>query len=162
MGGGPDAQHGMDCFGFECELMINIKCNVKAEIRNRQGALLEVRKATNLVVNTGLQLVRDLLGGTGYRPNQMQAGDGTSATTATMTELENSVVTKDIDRRSQSTYSVEFQTLLETGDGNGYTLSEIGTFQGSTMLARAIISPSISKTSAIQVTLSHIFTISAS
>ncbi len=142
--------------------MINIETNVKAIIMDAEGRILEIRKAKNLVVNSGLQLVRDLLGGTGFRPDKMQAGTGTSATTASMSSLQNSVVTKTIDRRIPETYGIEFQAVLDTTDANGYELSEVGTFQNNTMIARALISPTITKSSSIQVTLSHIFTISAS
>jgi len=142
--------------------MIDISSNVFLTIRDKDWNLLETRSAKNLVVNCGLQLVRDMLGGTGYRLDQMQVGTGTSATAPSNTTLGTSVLTKDIDRRIQLTYGIEFQTLIDIDEANGYTLSEIGTFQQNTMVARALISPTISKTDAIQVTLSHVFTISAS
>lgn len=136
--------------------------NVYAAVRSRDGRLLRLIRSRNLVVNSGLTLVRDFLGGMGFRPDSIQVGTGTSATTAGMEALQQSRVTKAIDRRIATGYSMEFQALLLTSEGNGYTLSEIGTFRGSTMIARALISPAIEKTDLIQVTLGHIFTVAAS
>lgn len=142
--------------------MIRLDWNVYAVVRDPGGKVLRVVRAKNLVVNTGLVQIRDLLGGRGFRADSIQVGTGTSSTTAGMTALENMVATKTIDRRIATGYAMEFQSLLLTSEANGYTLAEIGTFKGSTMLARALISPTISKTALIQVTLGHIFTVAAS
>lgn len=142
--------------------MINIDSNVYAIVHDKDGRLLRVVRAKNLVVNDGLTLIGDLLGGINFRPDAIQVGTGTSSTTATMTALESSVHTKIIERRIRSGFSLEFQALLLTSEANGNTLSEIGTFKGSTMVARALISPAISKTNLIQVTLGHVFTVAAS
>lgn len=128
---------------------------------DREGRILEVQKAHNLAVNNCLVLARDLFGGTGFRPDKMEAGTGTGATTPSMNALENSVISKFIDRRVNLTYGIEFQALIENDEANGYTLSELGTFKGTLLLARALITPTIEKTSSIQVLLSHIFTFSA-
>jgi len=142
--------------------MIRMESNVYVVAREASSGLIVARRrARNLVVNTGLQLARDLLGGTGFRPDTMQVGTDTSATSASTTALGNTVATKTIERRVEQTYGIEFQALLGTADANGYSLAEVGTLEGSTLLARALISPAIAKTALLQVTLSHIITFTA-
>lgn len=142
--------------------MIKAHYNVTATVRDRDtGDIVQVSCGKNRVVNVGLQLLRDLLGGTASRPDQMQAGVGTVETTAGMTELQSSVITKTISRRVQKTYGVELQAIIDYTESNGYTLSEVGCFQQATMVARALLSPTIEKTISKQVTLSHILTFEA-
>lgn len=141
--------------------MVKVRCNVKAEIRNESGELLETRRAKNLVVNTGLVAIKDLFAGVGSRANKMQVGTGTTAADATDTSLVSTLLTKDITRRIEGTYSVTYQALVGLSEGNGNDLSEVGTFCDSVMFARAVLDPVISKTSSIQVTLSHVFTFEA-
>jgi hypothetical protein len=137
--------------------MITIEGNVILGIWTANGRLLEVRKMKNRLVNTGKQEIRDLLGGTGFRPTHMQIGTGIGATTDSMVQLQASKVTKIIDRRVRLQFAVEFQSLVETSEGNNNEMAEVGTFRDSVMLARALIQPTITKTSSIQITMSHIF-----
>jgi hypothetical protein len=139
---------------------VKVFYNVTATVREN-GKVVQVSKGRNSIVTTGLQLLRDLLGGTGSRPDEMQVGTGTTATTTSMTALVSSVLTKTISRRIQKTYGVELQALVGTTEANGYTLSEVGCFQQDTMVGRAIISPTIEKTVAKEVTLSHVITFEA-
>ena len=140
---------------------MKISYNVEARVSSLNGDLLFVARGRNLVVNTGLGLIRDLLGGTALRPDRMKAGTGTGATTATMTDLQTPVVTKYMDRRISSGYGIQFQALIESDEANGNTLSEVGTFQNTIMVARALISPTIVKTSGVLVTMLHTISFSA-
>ena len=142
--------------------MFKVNSNVFLTVRDREGMVLRRVAAKNLVVNAGLSLITDWIGGLGFRADTIQVGTGTASTTATMTALGASVATKTIERRVKTGYSMSLQALLLTTEGNGSTLAEIGTFKGSTMIARALISPTIAKTDLISVTLEHIFTVSAS
>jgi len=92
----------------------------------------------------------------------MKVGTGTTAPAAGDTDLATPVagVSFTVNRRQNVTHGVDLQALIGAGEANGNELAEVGTFEGTTLIARALISPTISKTGAIQVTLSHEFTFS--
>ena len=114
--------------------------------------LVAESKTHNRVVAVGLDLVRDLLGGVKPRPDTIKVGTGTTAVLATDTDLETSVFQKVISRRLLEDARITFHMLMETTEGNGNTISEVGLFSGSTMVNRSILSPTIAKTSAIFLT----------
>ena len=126
------------------------------------GRVLYVSRGKNLLVTTGRNLVRSLLGGTAIPPTDLKVGTGTTSPAAGDTDLETAVLTKIIDRRLDVSFGVTFQSIIGTGEANGNTLSEVGTFSGLILVARALITPTISKTAAIQVTLEHTFTVASS
>jgi len=113
----------------------------------------------NMVVNAGLNLVRDLLGGVALRPDKIAVGTGTTATVAGDTALGTETFRKLMARRIDAAQEITFQMLMETTEGNGVTVWEIGTFQNETMLARAVLSTGQVKNSGIQLTIAHQFTL---
>ena len=119
--------------------------NVTVEIKTPAGELLQVIKAKNRIPDDGLNYFRDLAGGAGGRPNYQAIGPGSAAP----------VLSKEIDRRIDADKEVTFQTIFLAGEGNGNTISEIGLFYGSVLIARAILSPTIEKTSEFELTISH-------
>jgi len=134
--------------------------NVRVEVRcARTGALLDRIVAANKIVNNGLLLARDLFGGVGMRPDEIALGTGTGATTDAQASLTAEVFRKTIDRRDNSgTYGIDFQAFVDTGDANGFTLAEVGLFESETLVGRAILSPTVAKTSAITLTVSYVVT----
>jgi hypothetical protein len=144
--------------GSQLSVQANVTCYVR-DAKTRE--LLRVVKAKNLLVNTGRVLVRDLLGGTGFRPTEQAIGASATAPTAGDTDLGSKTLTKTIDRRIEQTYGIDFQTLIETGEGNGTTIAEVGIFEGATLIARSVLGTAIPKTAAIEVTVSHVLTVNA-
>ena len=140
---------------------VDVSYNVEVQVKDLSGKIISISRGKNLVVKTGLGLLRDLIGGTGLRPDRMKAGTGVSATTAGMTDLETAVITKTMDRRIDSGYGIQFQAIIDSGEANGNTLAEVGTFQNTTMVARSLISPTIEKTALVIVTMIHTISFSA-
>jgi hypothetical protein len=136
--------------------------NIIVEIRKAgTDEVLGYSYGRNLVVDAGLNEIRDLLGGSGFEPDEMAVGSNNAAVQSTDTALGTETFRKAIDRRIPEEKKVTFQILLTANDGNG-TLREAGLFEQSTLYARALISPEVEKTTSIDVTISHEITIASS
>lgn len=108
---------------------IQVKGNVVVELRDAAtGRLLRREERHNLVVNTGLQLLRDMLGGLRRWPTHMAIGTGTTAVLATDTEMENQAYQDLITRRVQQTYGVRFQLYVpaDASSANDKAITEAG------------------------------------
>lgn len=125
----------------------------------------------NLVVDTGLNLFRDMILGTGQRPSHLGVGTDSTAAAAGNTDLGTEVFRALITRRTSSiTKQAKFETFLGTDDANGNALVEAGLGQTGlqngdagdpwTLIARATHGV-INKTVSIQVTYSWTLTLSA-
>ena len=140
-----------------------------SEIAIRTNVLIKVEtvtevsyiRAKNLVVNTGLNMVRDLLGGNALRPSHIGVGTGTTSPVAGDTAIQSEVFRGLITRRIPSPQSIRFQLFLGTGDANGNNLAEAGLLEtgiqnGSAgdpaLLVARVTYTAINKTSAQEVT----------
>jgi len=121
--------------------------------------LVQESRTHNLIVASGLDYIRDMLEGVVPRPDTIKVGTGSTAVLSTNTDLETSVFSKVISRRYPEAAKITYQMLMETSEGNGNTIAEVGLFGSSTLIARAVISPTIAKTSAILLTVAHEITI---
>jgi hypothetical protein len=83
-------------------------------------------EARNLVVDDGIGLVRDLLGGTGHRPSHIGLGTGVTAPAAGDTAIETEQYRDVITRRDQLAAGIDFQLFLGLNEGNGFTYTEAG------------------------------------
>jgi hypothetical protein len=136
------------------------------EIHDLGGNLLDSGEAGNLVVNTGLDLLRDCVGGDFHKaPTHLWLGTNATAaaagdTTATIT----GPYKKAITARVRGTRNVSFQTFVGSTEGNGVTYNEAGlvtTFNAiDTLFARVAITP-IPKTAAVTVTFTWVITVGA-
>lgn len=110
----------------------------------------------NLVVNTGLGHLLDLLDGTTGTPlalAKLALGTGTSASTSTMTVLESEGFRKNINQIKREELSIKTLTMLEMSEAIG-TWTEAGLFLSDatdsantgTLFSRVIFSPSVVKT----------------
>jgi hypothetical protein len=130
--------------------------NVEVELRDvRTGEVVGRSRTHNLVVTSGLNLVRDLLANSGRAPNCIALGTGNSATTMAMTALEAEVYRGYMTRRELSSASVRYQLFLDAAipPGQPYTIQEVGIFSGGsfygsgtpstggTLFARAVLTP---------------------
>lgn len=87
---------------------------------------LEIIKTRNLIVTDGIELVRDLLGGTGHRPSHIELGTGLTAVVAGDEEVETPQYRDEMTRRDELAAAIEFQLFLGLNDGNGFTYTEAG------------------------------------
>lgn len=138
-----------------------------AEIRDaKTGDLLETRVRKNLVVDSGLNLLRDMLGDDRNKaPNYFYLG--TNATAAQASDTVSTITspfTKVFTARVQGNKAITFQTFVTADEANGMTWKEAGlvnTYDGTdTLFARVAITP-IVKTAAVTVTFSWSITLSA-
>lgn len=126
------------------------------------------RKTDNLVVNKGLDLIRDLIGGNlEQAPTHIEVGTNNTAPTNNDTTINTEtsprfreVITTRIQNASFP--KINLQLFIPAADANGNILREAGIFNDDTigdMLSRVLISPEIIKDSSTQVTLDWEFTI---
>lgn len=130
----------------------------------------------NLIVTTGIESIRDLIGGTGFRPSHIELGTGTTAVAAADGTtyggtVETPVYRDEITRRDDLASGNEFQLFLGLNDGNGVSYTEAGIlqtgFQNSaagdpaTLVARAVFT-AVPKTSSVELTLTWTWTLTAS
>lgn len=148
-----------------------IRPNVFIEIKARSGDQVSWIRGKNKVVDAGLNLMRDLLGGTGSRPSHLGVGTGSTAPAAADSSIETEVFRELITRRIDSPQSIRYQLYLGTGDANGFTLAEAGLLQTGAQNASAgdpallvarVTYTSFAKTSSIEVTYNWDFNLAAS
>jgi hypothetical protein len=123
------------------------------------GVVIERQRINNLVVDSGLNILRDRIAGSSTSAvTHMAVGTGTTAVsaanTALTTETHRNAVTETIATNKVMT----FKMYLASGQANGggtSTLREIGLFNsasGVTMFARALLSSPITKSASVTVT----------
>ena len=137
------------------------------------GAPREVHEAENLLVNSGIALLLDLLigaGGTTYANGNTYIGTGDSSTAAAATQTDLQAATNRFKRVMDATFpsrsgqTLTFRTTFATSESN-YAINECGVFNGGpafatgTMLNR-IVSSLGTKTSATTLQLTITVTIS--
>ena len=149
-------------------LTIDVGSNVRVTVTDADtGELLHEQQHHNLVVDAGLNLLRDFLDGdavTGI--THFGYGTGTTAVTAADTALGSQTARPALTSKTGTVSKAWTGTyFLNSGTGNGNTYSEAGLFTastGGTMFARVILSPAVVKTSSIAVTFSWTINLGAS
>lgn len=129
------------------------------EIRSaRTGRLLRRLRESNLVVNAGLTLVRDLLDSTiaaPTPPTHLAFGTDATAAAGTQTALVAEVFRDALTSRVRTGLTITFKHFLSSSQANGNTLREWGLFNAAaagTMFSRAVFGSPIIKTTSITVT----------
>ena len=94
-----------------------------------------------MIVNAGLNLIRDFFNGDSPTPpSHLAIGTGTTAVNAADTELGSEVLRKTISKEEKSNAGViEYFVNISSTEANGNNLSEIGIFNassGGTMILR--------------------------
>ena len=132
-------------------------------VRNEEtGEVLRDEWNDNKIVDTGLNLVRDIIAAGNTPPTHVAVGTNNTAPLATDTTLNTEVFRKRINRRTPTDKNIEFQLFITTGEANGNTLKEAGIFNAASvgeMLSRVTFAD-IVKTAAISVTLTWNITLS--
>ncbi len=138
--------------------------NVHIEVRDaKTGELIEERKGHNIITDIGLELLRDLMGGTCNRePTHIDVGTNNTTETAADTQLAAEVFINNITKRIQLPFGINFQLFISQGQANGNTLREAGLInrrnQQDRLFGRFTFAD-IVKTAAVTVTISWTVTI---
>ncbi len=146
---------------------IEIGGNVLIEVREGDhGPVIATQQRHNLVVNNGLDIIRDLLGGDlNEEPTDIAVGTDNTVVTATDTTLAVEVFRNQITRRIDNNQSITFQLFISTTQANGNTLTEAGLIRvknGADRLFARIVYAPIVKTVSVSVTITWTITLAAS
>ena len=133
-----------------------LTANLTVEVRDAvTGELLHMQQKKNLVVDAGLNLIRDLLDGDAVAGlTHMAVGTGTAAAAASDTALGTEVHRGAVTQRVSAAKQLVVKWFVNSTSANGSTLAEVGLFNaasGGTMFARAKLATAITKSSAITV-----------
>lgn len=147
--------------------VIRVSVNLTTEIHDAEtGATLDRFEVHNLVVNAGLDLVIAALNGTAITGvTHMATGTGATAIAAANTTLELEVTREAVTSKTISGQSLIVKYYLGSTVGNGNTLRKVGLFNAAsvgTLIAAALLSTTIPKTSAIAATFTWTITLAAS
>lgn len=145
---------------------LRLGVNVVAEVRDAEtGELLAEQAVHNLVVNAGLNLIRDLLDGDAPAGlTHFAVGTGATAVAASQTALVTETFRAAVTQRTSDAQQLIVKYFLPSGSANGGTLAEVGLFNAAstgTMFARAVLATTIAKTSSITVTFTWTVALSA-
>lgn len=146
---------------------IDVLSNVRVTVTDAAtGELLNEQHHHNLVVNDGLNLIRDLLDGDAVAGlTHLAVGTGTAATTAASAALGTEVFRDAVIGRTSNAQQLVISYYLGSGSANGNTLSEAGIFNAAssgTMFARVKLGTTIVKTASIAVTFNWTINLGAS
>ena len=147
--------------------VLHIRGRLKVEIhdarRGDPGPVIATYEIDNLIVTTGLNLVRDLMAGDSVNAlTHFAVGTGTTAPVVGNTTLETEVLRDVITQFVDTSGQLDVKYFLSSLQANGNTLGEAGIFNAAssgTMFNRALLSPTIVKTSALAVTFTWSITI---
>lgn len=131
------------------------RANVRIETFDvATGAKLSEQRRSNMAVDAGLDLLRDLLFGDSPEViTHFAVGTDATATSASDTALGAEVFRDVIATKIKGSQEIAIQSVLGSTQANGNTLEEAGLFNDAsagTMYARVTISP-VSKTALISV-----------
>lgn len=146
---------------------VSLSANVAITVHDAEtGAVLERQEAHNLVVNTGLNLIRDLLDGDAVAGiTHFAVGTGTAAVAATDTTVSTEVFRAAVTSRTSNAQQLVVSYYLPSGSANGNTLTNAGLLNAAaagTLFARVKFASSIVKTASIAVTFTWTINLGAS
>lgn len=127
---------------------MNIYNNIKIERKTIDGKELPPIYVKNLVVDNGLNQVRDhLIGLSAAAPlDHFILGTGSTPAYSTDTGVQTSSLTIAFSTSTSYAAGVTFKGTIGINDGIGSTFKEIGIFTSSSqMYARALLTPSLVK-----------------
>lgn len=135
---------------------VRLVANLRVEEHDAEtGVLLRAQEKRNLVVDAGLNLIRDLLDGDAVAGlTHMAVGTGSTAAAAAQTALVAEVARGAVTQRISNAKQLIVRYFLPSTLGNGSTLAEVGILNAAstgTMFARAVLASTIAKTSSITV-----------
>jgi hypothetical protein len=129
---------------IDCQTPLKIADNVNIKVLDENGEVIQEENGHNLIVDQGLNIIRNLLTGIGdddyRRIDKMAVGTGSTAVSAGQTTLVGEVYRTAVTDYDVSTSKrVIFVLNLPTTAANSVTLREVGLFNGAgTMFARFV------------------------
>lgn len=142
--------------------LLSIGENVLVQVHDAQTRqLLSEQHIHNMVTNSGLQFVRDLIDETQQGCTYFATGTDLSATVAAHTALGNEVYRNTISSRVKVDFEITQRCFIAPSAANGNTLYEAGLFNassGGTLFSR-VVHDAIAKTISNTVTYSWTHTI---
>lgn len=149
---------------------VRAEANVEIMIHDVERGTTTTQLVRNLVVNDGLDIIRDLIGGNGFRPTHMGVGTSIATELPADVALGTEVFRGLITRRDDLPQAIQFQFFLATSDANGFSLAEVGLMVAglqqsnpgdpAVLFSRATYTP-FSKTVAVEVTYNWTITLTA-
>lgn len=145
---------------------VALDVNLAVEVNDADtGELLHREELHNLVVDSGLNLIRDLLDGDAPAGlTHMAVGTGSTAAAAGDTTLGTEVYRGAVTQRVSTSKTLVVKWFVSSTQANGSTLAEAAIFNassGGTMFARAVLATTIAKSSAITVSLTWTINLAA-
>lgn len=134
---------------------VRCRANLWVEVEDLDTGTVTRQETHNLVVDAGVNLLRDRILGTGNALTHMAIGTGTTAVAAGQTALTTEVVRGAFTSTTASAKKQTIKYYLDGSTANGNTLAEAGLFNAAstgTMYARALLASTIAKTSSKAVT----------
>lgn len=146
---------------------VKLRDNVRVMVSDATtGETLHEETQHNLVVNDGLNLIRDLLDGDAVSGiTHLAVGTGTTAVSAAQTALVTQVFRDALTSKTSNAQQLVVSYYLASGSANGNTLAEAGLFNAAaagTMFARVKLASTIVKTASIAVTFTWTINLGAS
>lgn len=141
--------------------------DIETVTQTLDGPVVERQTVKNLVVDSGLNLIRDRIATTASAyATHLAVGTGSTAVAANQTTLVTEVFRNLLTQTiTSTTKQAQFKLYLAANEANTNTLREIGLFtaaSGGTMICRALLASPITKNSSTTVTFTWTLTFSAS
>lgn len=134
---------------------VNIEENVLIQVHHATtGILLHEQRIHNMVTDTGLVLMRDLLDETQQGIIEFASGTDFTPTVVAHTALGGEVYRNVVSSRAKSGFDITHRCFIPPTSANGNTLYEAGLFGTSGSLFSRVVHDAIVKTISITVTLS--------
>ena len=151
----PHCQRQLDAWlaGLQAGRLV-IRENVQTEIRHHDTGLIEQLSSKNLVVTSGLNLLRDLLDQTQGPITHFAVGTNATAPAAGNTALIAEVYRQVVSQRDKSSAQIIHRCFVPTSAASGNTLREAGLLNsasGGTLFSR-VTHDDIVKTNSVSVT----------
>jgi len=125
------------------------------------GKVVKSSRIHNLVVNGGLNMLRNFMAGdTPSNPKALSIGTDATAAENTDTELGAEVLRSAATISKPNDYQVRYVKVFSVGTGVSHEIKEVGVFDsttvtGSTMLARLITSNTLDVDTNLSVTITY-------
>jgi len=127
--------------------LLNVTYNaVIKEINKKTGEIKSEEKIHNVIVASGIQAIRDFIGGASTSNfSHIAIGEGTTGSQTTDIELENEIIRELASITYPENNQVKYEKIFTFGSGEEYSITETGLFNsetisGSIMLNRLVFS----------------------
>ena len=135
-----------------------IRENVLLQV-HEHGRLVHEQRLSNMVTDTGLVLLRDLLDETQQGIIEFASGTDLSPTVVAHAALGAEVYRNSVSSRAKVSFDITHRCFIPPTAANGNTLYEAGLFGTSGSLFSRVVHDAIAKTISITVTLAWTHTI---